>query len=83
MIEPRERDEEKVKRRKKGGRKGERKRKGQRTKKISSKTFTLESMMRDLAVLRTRDLHEASVKRISGLTISVEQVCLYDVGIND
>ena len=39
--------------------------------------------MRDLAVLRTRDLHEASVKRISGLTISVEQVCLYDVGIND
>lgn len=45
--------------------------------------FTLQSMMRDLAVLRSKDLHEARVKRISGLTISVEQVCLYDAGIND
>lgn len=70
---------------KSGKKKKKKKKKEKKTKNEENivEEFTLESMMRDLAVLRTRDLHEARVKRISGLTISVEQVCLYDVGIND
>lgn len=56
---------------------------GKETEKIIVYITKYDEGLGAFSVLRSRDLHEDRVKRISGLTISVEQVCLYDAGIND